>query len=95
LPIIATLRDIAKRIATFTDARGTLATMAVATLARMAPAVPDGYQLITEAARSRGVTRRTLERWIRDGRLKAVHVPGIRQWCVSEADLKRLFEPEP
>ena len=69
--------------------------MTAITLAAVAPAVPAGYVLITKAAQERGVTRRTLERWIGDDKLKAVHVPGIRQWCVSEADLKRLFEPQP
>lgn len=69
--------------------------MAIATLARMSPPTPPGYVLLTEAAERHRVTRRTLERWILEKKLAAVHVPGIRQWVISEVELKRLFEPEP
>lgn len=61
----------------------------------MAPTVPPGYVLVSEAAARHGVTRRTLERWINEKRLAAVHVPGIRQWLVSEVELRRIFQPEP
>lgn len=67
--------------------------MAVDTLTRVAPQIPPGLIPLVDAARERGVTRRTLERRVAEGKLRTYDIPGIRKTLLSRTEVELLFNP--
>jgi putative resolvase len=50
---------------------------------------------LREICESLGVSRRTVLRWIYEGRLKAVKFGGGRLWRVRESDLRKFVDGPP
>jgi putative resolvase len=55
----------------------------------------EEFVKLREICESLGVSRRTVLRWIYEGRLKAVKLGGGRLWRVRESDLQRFVEGRP
>ncbi len=53
------------------------------------------WRSLEEAAKQTGVSRRTLTRWISDGRLRAYSRAGDRRRFVDLDDLRKLLELRP
>jgi excisionase family DNA binding protein len=53
------------------------------------------WRALDDAAQQVGVSRRTLTRWISEGKLTAYRIAGDRRRYVDMDDIKRLREPEP
>jgi excisionase family DNA binding protein len=53
------------------------------------------WRHLDDAAREEGVSRRTLNRWIEQGRLRVYRVPGDRRRMVDLDEIKKLRRPEP
>jgi excisionase family DNA binding protein len=53
------------------------------------------WRHLDDAARETGVSRRTLNRWIAQGRLRVYRVPGDRYRMVDMDEIKQLRKPEP
>jgi excisionase family DNA binding protein len=56
--------------------------------------VPDDYWTVPQAAKLAGVTRETVHRWIKAGRLKAFKIAGIQPTLVRRDALAELLKPE-
>lgn len=52
----------------------------------------DDYLTVGEVAKHYRTTDRTVQRWIREGRLKAVRLPGGRSYRISRSDLAAAIE---
>lgn len=53
----------------------------------------DGqYLTVGEVAEQYRTTARTVQRWIREGRLRAVRLPGGRSYRINKADLDAAIE---
>lgn len=48
------------------------------------------YLTVNEVADRYRTTPRTVQRWIREGRLRAVRLPGGRSYRIDEADLAAI-----
>ena len=53
------------------------------------------WKALDDAAGQAGVSRRTLTRWISEGKLIAYRIAGDRRRYVDMDDIKRLREPQP
>lgn len=56
------------------------------------PERSDSYLTVAEIADEYRTTQRTVQRWIREGRLKAVRLPGGRSYRVHRSDLAAALE---
>jgi excisionase family DNA binding protein len=50
---------------------------------------------IDEAARQLKLSRRTVQRWLTEGKITAYRIEGDRRRYVDPAEIKRLREPRP
>jgi len=50
---------------------------------------------LDDAARAAKVSRRLLQQWLKEGKLKRWQVPGDRRRFVDMVEVKRLLEPRP
>jgi excisionase family DNA binding protein len=53
------------------------------------------WRHLDDAAREVGVSRRTLNRWIAEGKLRVYRVPGDRFRMVDMDEIKELRKPRP
>ena len=66
----------------------------VTLFATMPRRVPAEYWTVPEAARIADVTRETIHRWIKAGRLKSYKIAGIQPTLVRRDALEQLLKPE-
>jgi excisionase family DNA binding protein len=52
------------------------------------------WRHLDDAAREGGISRRTLNRWIEQGRLRVYRVPGDRRRMVDLDEVRKLRQPE-
>jgi excisionase family DNA binding protein len=64
-----------------------MATLLLAPMPRIKP--------LDEAARLSGVGRRTLQRWLSEGRLTAYRIAGDKRRFVDVDEIEKLRRPEP
>jgi excisionase family DNA binding protein len=52
------------------------------------PRIPPGMVPLQQAARELGISRVTIHRWIRDGKLKSYEADGVRYTLLNRAELE-------
>jgi excisionase family DNA binding protein len=60
----------------------------------IASVVMPAVKTIDEAARQLKLSRRTIQRWLTEGRITAYKIAGDRRRFVDPAEIKRLREPQ-
>jgi excisionase family DNA binding protein len=53
------------------------------------------WRSLDEAARQTGISRRTLNRWLSEGKLTPYRIAGDRRRFVDLDEVKRLRKPQP
>jgi excisionase family DNA binding protein len=53
------------------------------------------WRSLDDAAKATKVSRRTISRWVREGKLRAYTIAGDRRRFVDLDEIKRLREPKP
>lgn len=61
---------------------------------RISKAPPSALWTVPEAARLAGVTRETMHRWIKSGRLEKYRLAGVQPALVRRDALAKLLKPE-
>ena len=58
-------------------------------------AAMPSLRTLDQAAKQSKVSRRLLQQWLHDGKLKRWQIPGDRKRYVDYDEVKRLLEPRP